>query len=142
MLHAGLHRPWAEARCVDPIFHGDDAVLMPADVPIRGGAFVEEKAPDNKCWLSKKCRSNFAERIEKIRLLQSWRQVNHVSHRIHAVAPAEDRGFTAGVFKSAGKLRHCGFAEDIRNANDAVGVEVFEKRFDRLRRRCLGIALI
>ncbi|GGE68623.1 hypothetical protein GCM10011317_27410 [Niveispirillum cyanobacteriorum] len=38
-----FYGPGAEARHLQPLLHGNDAVLMPADSPVPGGRFIEQQ---------------------------------------------------------------------------------------------------
>jgi len=52
MVQARLYGPGTKASCFYPFAHGDSAVLMPAERPIGGLAFIEEDGADGFCGLA------------------------------------------------------------------------------------------
>jgi hypothetical protein len=53
MLHAALDAPGFETVDRDPRFHGDGAILVPAQRPVRRGRLVEQDGSDRMTGLSK-----------------------------------------------------------------------------------------
>ena len=60
--HASLLGPWTVARGLDPALRGYGEVLVPNDLPVRVGSFVEEEDADREARVAEDCRGELPKR--------------------------------------------------------------------------------